>query len=102
LVTFLPPRIRRKQRLADPNPVLEFMIKKAFRLFIDFGDAQPDPLIAPIDDFYANIQSWDMRKIDVIETEKRDAQTQRFKILFAVLSFLVLGSLGYHYSNVQI
>ena len=101
-MTFLPPGIRRKQRLADPNPVLEFMIKKAFKLFIDFGDAQADPVVAPIDSFYANIQSWDMRKIDVAETEKRDAQTRRFRIVFTVLYFLVLGSLGYHYSNVQI
>lgn len=92
LVAFLPPGIRRKQRLADPNPVLEFMIKKAFRLFIDFGDAQPDPVVAPIDSFYANIQSWDMRKIDVAETEKRDAQTRRFRIVFTVLFFLVLGA----------
>lgn len=78
------------------------MIKKAFKLFIDLGDAQPDPVIAPIDSFYANVQSWDMREIDVMETEKRDAQTRRFKMVFAILCFLVLGSLGYHYSNVQI
>ena len=102
LVTFLPPGIRKRQRLADPNPVLEFMIKKAFKLFIDFGDAQPDPVVAPIDAFYANIQSWDMREIDVVETEKRDAQTRRFNIVFTVFAFLVLGSLGYHYSNIPI
>ena len=100
LVTFLPPGIRRKQRLADPNPVLESMIKMAFRCFIDSGDAQPDPVIASIDEFYVNIQSWDMRIIDLIETEKRDTQTRRFKIVFTVLAFLVLGSLGYHYSNI--
>jgi hypothetical protein len=102
LVTFLPPGIRKKQRLADPNSVLEFMIKKAFRLSIDFGDSRPDPVVAPIDDFYANIQSWDMRKIDVMETQKRDAQTRRFKFVFAILFFLVLGSLGYHYSKIKI
>ena len=101
-MTFLPPGIRRKQRLADPNPVLEFMIKKAFKLFIDFGDAQADPVVAPIDSFYANIQSWDMRKIDVMETAKRDAQTRRFKTVFTIISFLMLVSLGYHYSNVGI
>jgi len=38
----------------------------------------------------------------VIETDKRNAQTRRVKILFTVLSFLVLGSFGYLYSNVQI
>jgi hypothetical protein len=102
LMTFLPPGIRKKQRLADPNPVLEFMVQKAFRLFIDFGDSRPDPVVAPIDAFYANIQSWNMRKIDLVETEKRDSQTRRFKFVFTILSFLVLGSLGYHYSNIQI
>ena len=77
------------------------MIKKAFKLFIDFEDAQPDPPVAPIDAFYANIQSWDMKKIDVIETKKRDAQTRRFQIILTVLSFLALASLGYHYNNSQ-
>lgn len=101
-MTFLPPGIRRKQRLADPNPVLEFMIKMAFKLLIDIGDAQADPVTAPIDAFYANLQSWDMRKIDVMETAKRDAQTRRFKTVFTIISFLMLVSLGYHYSNVGI
>lgn len=102
LVTFLPPGIRKKQRLADPNSVLEFMIKKVFRLLIDFGDSRPDPVVAAIDAFYAHIQSWDMRKIDLMETQKRDSQTRRFKFVFAILSILVLGSLVHHYSNIQI
>lgn len=78
------------------------MIKKTFKVFIDFGDAHPDPVIAPIDEFYTNIQSWNMKKIDMVETQKRDAQTRRFQIFFTVLSFLVLASLVYHYNKIQI
>lgn len=90
--------MRRKQRLNEPNPVLEFIIKKAFKLAIDYGDAQPDPVVAPLDDFYANIQSWDMKSIDAKQNAVRDAQTQRFKVVFMILSLLLLGSLVYYYS----
>lgn len=70
----MPPRIRRKQALKDPNPLLERAIKIFFRVMINFGDRQPDPVDAPLEDLYSNLQRWDLNKIDAQEAHRRTKQ----------------------------
>lgn len=75
ILTFLPPAIRRKQGLEDPNSVLEWLIRFAMRVMINAGDAHPDPAEAPIESFYHDLQRWNLSTIDRVETARRDKQS---------------------------
>ncbi|CAK1365197.1 unnamed protein product [Cercospora beticola] len=75
VLTFLPPAIRRKQGLEDPNSVLEWLIRFAMRVMINTGDAQPDPMEAPIESFYHDLQRWNLSTIDRVEMVRRDKQS---------------------------
>jgi diketogulonate reductase-like aldo/keto reductase len=96
LLTFIPQSIRRRHRLREPSPLLEWIVQKAFKYAFDYKDSQPDPVTAPLEEFYGKLQTWDMNKIDAMETANRDEQTRRFNVVVTVFGLLVMGALAYH------
>lgn len=90
MLTFLPPAIRRKQGLEDPNVALQWIIKRAFRFLINYGDSLPDPVHAPMDPFYAKLKADDLNAIDRATTQDRDRQTWRLAVTVVSMIVLVL------------
>lgn len=96
VLTCLPKKIRVKQQLGDPNPILEFCIRHAFRLGMNYGDSLPDPVMAEFEDFYHELEQQDMSQIDAINAASRDAQdlfikrTVLFGVFFVVSVVLAL------------
>lgn len=95
VLTFLPPAIRRKQGLEDPNSILEWLIRSAMRIMINAGDAQPDAVEAPIESFYHDLQRWNLSTIDRVETTRRDKQSFYMSAMGACLLMAVMGPVLY-------
>jgi hypothetical protein len=87
VLTCLPKKIRMKQRLEDPHPVLEWLIKTALRFAFDYGDSLPDPVLPEFEDFYHDMERWDMGRIDALHRVKREKQDR------AIKRYLMLGTL---------
>ena len=91
VLTFLPPAIRQKQRLEDPNPILQWLVKAFFRTAINRSDSRPDPVDAPLEAFFDDLKSWDLSKIDKLETARRDRESWWIKL--SACAFVVLCAL---------
>ncbi|PSN67243.1 hypothetical protein BS50DRAFT_588230 [Corynespora cassiicola Philippines] len=91
ILTFLPPAIRQKQRLEDPNPILQWLVKAFFRTAINRSDSRPDPVDAPLEAFFDDLKSWDLSKIDKVEAARRDRESRWIKV--SACAFVVLCAL---------
>ncbi|EGU86228.1 hypothetical protein FOXB_03250 [Fusarium oxysporum f. sp. conglutinans Fo5176] len=88
MLTVLPAKVREQQQVGHPIPIVEAVVKLAFKLSFDMTDIMPDPVKPALLDEYRAVKGWDRHKIDVRVEKEWRRRSHTMDILLTV--FMVI------------